>query len=252
MKTKLAISLFIANVIAVGTISYFLFTPAGYYIEPQLVFLSLILWLIGISYLCVSVAFAIIRNYHFFKREIYQKPLDGFKKTIERESKWTSDLFSFVSVSTMFNFFILGLLILSPLVPILEEVPYVHLINLPIKVDEKLFNGSLTNTDGAILLIIIFTGPTFLFVLRQLHYKLTRCDNMKRYPGSRILLTFFCYGMPAVIVGNMISQYIKTGIWGISSESLISLYQIAVNFVVVAGLIVIITIWIIDRKLFAK
>lgn len=252
MNTKLVISLFIVNVIVVGIISYFLFFPTGYYIEPQIIFSSLILWFIGISYICASIAFAIIHNYHFFKRETYQKPLAGLKKTIEREPKWTKDVLSFVSLSTLFNFFLIVLLILSPLVPILEELPYVHLMNLPIKVDEKLFNGSLTDTDGAIMLIVIFTGPTFLFVLRQLHYKLTRCDNMKRYPGSRILLTFFFYVMPTVIVGNMLSQYLKTGIWGVSSESLVSIYQLAVNFVIVAGFIVIIAIWIIDRKLFAK
>jgi len=252
MNLKLIISLFVVSVILFGIITFFLFTPSGYFIEPPIIFASLILWLVCISYICASITFGIIRNYHFFKREIYQKPLASMIKTIERDPKWMADAVSFVAFSTLFNFFLLALLILSPIIPILEELPYVHLINLPFKVDEKLFSGSLTNTDGAILLIIIFTGPVFLFTLRQLHYKLTRCDNMKRYPGSRILLSFFFYVMPIVIFGNMLSQYIKTGIWGVSSESLTSIYQLSVNFVIAAGIIVIIVIWVIDRKLYAK
>lgn len=221
-------------------------SPSNFILYSSDFFWLFFIFLLSIAFVSVSIIYGIASEYHFLKRYFYLDPLKSIQeKIIKRDQNPLKDIAGFVPLSMMFNLMLFLLFSNTPILSALSSLPFIQLLDLPLKSDEKLFQDTNSNEEIIIVMLISYAGPIVVFLLRHFHYKLST-ENKTRYPGSRPFFGMF-YTVVIVITFNLIFRIVNNQEIP-KSDSIQAMFAI----LTILSIMIAATIWFSDKLIFSK
>lgn len=220
-------------------------------ISPLNFLLSSFIWyffifFLSVAFISISIIYGIVSEYGFLKNQFYLEPLKSIQeKVIKRDQNPFKDAAGFVPFSMMFSLMLFVLFSSTPILNAISSLPIIQLLDLPLKLDEKLFQDTSSDEEIFIVILISYAGPIVVFLMRHFHHKLSVGDK-KRYPGSRPILGMF-YTTAIVIVFNLIFRIVNNS-ENVKSDSI----QFMFTMLTILSAMIAVTIWFSDRVIFSK